>query len=116
MWAKGGFARTAQPDPALTEEAEALGIPADVLARRLKSDAERDLEDGAVWPQNLAAVQAFFAVQTQFRTEPTGARGLDYAGARAGFDLAGIAVTPDLWAKVRTIEQGAKDAINGVAA
>lgn len=33
--------------------------------------------------------------------------GLDYAGARAGLELAGIAMTPALWEQVRLIEAGA---------
>jgi hypothetical protein len=38
--------------------------------------------------------------------------GLDYAGARAGLDLAGIAMTPALWADVQVIERGALAAMN----
>jgi hypothetical protein len=38
--------------------------------------------------------------------------GLDYAGARAGLDLAGIAMTPTLWADLRQIEHGAVAAMN----
>jgi len=40
------------------------------------------------------------------------ATGLDYAGARAGLDLAGIAVTPALWADLQSIEHGAIAAMN----
>ncbi len=40
------------------------------------------------------------------------ATGLDYAGARAGLDLAGIAVTPALWADLQIIEHGAIAAMN----
>lgn len=35
------------------------------------------------------------------------ATGLDYAGARAGLELAGLEVTPALWADVQLIEHGA---------
>lgn len=41
------------------------------------------------------------------------ALGLDYAGVQAGLALAGIAMTPELWADVQVIEAGAKAAING---
>lgn len=37
--------------------------------------------------------------------------GLDYAGAKAGLELAGIEATPALWTQVRTIEAGAIEAI-----
>ena len=39
--------------------------------------------------------------------------GLDYAAARAGLELAGIEVTPELWAEIQVIEFGAMTAMNG---
>ncbi len=55
---------------------------------------------------------------TQFRAISGGmgivALGLDYAAARAGLELAGIEVTPALWADVQQIEAGAIAALNGV--
>lgn len=41
------------------------------------------------------------------------AQGLDYQGARAGLELAGIAVTPALWGELRVIEAAAVAALNG---
>jgi hypothetical protein len=41
--------------------------------------------------------------------------GLDYTAAQAGLELAGIAVTPAVWADVREIERGARAAMNGEA-
>ena len=41
-------------------------------------------------------------------------QGLDYSAARAGFELAGIEVTPALWGEVRTIEAGAAEELNRV--
>lgn len=41
-------------------------------------------------------------------------QGLDYGAARAGFDLAGIEMTPELWDEVRTIEAGAAEEMNRV--
>lgn len=38
--------------------------------------------------------------------------GLDYAGARAGLGLAGIEMTPELWADVQEIERAAIAAMN----
>lgn len=57
-------------------------------------------------------------MRSQWRALPQfGARpvwlGLDYSAAEAGLRLAGIAVTPELWADVREIEQGALEALNG---
>tara|TARA_Y100000815_G_scaffold150439_1_gene136292 strand:- start:57 stop:236 length:180 start_codon:yes stop_codon:yes gene_type:complete len=37
--------------------------------------------------------------------------GLDYAGARAGLELAGIETTPALWADLRVVEAGALEAM-----
>lgn len=47
---------------------------------------------------------------------PTGALhflGLDYAGARAGLECAGHAITPDLWADILIMEKAATRAANG---
>ena len=38
--------------------------------------------------------------------------GLDYHGVKAGFELAGIALTPGLWSDVQLIEAGAIAALN----
>ena len=38
--------------------------------------------------------------------------GLDYAAARAALDLAGMTVTPEIWADVRAIEGGAIEELN----
>ncbi|OWV43183.1 hypothetical protein CDZ95_10340 [Mameliella alba] len=72
----------------------------------------------ALWPEHVAALEAFAVVSTQWRIEPrfgaaTRWLGLDYAAAEAGLRLAGIEVTPGLWADIRQIEQGAKAALNG---
>ncbi len=39
--------------------------------------------------------------------------GIDHAAARAGLEMAGIGVTPQLWAEVRQIEAGAREGLNG---
>ena len=74
---------------------------------------------GGVWPENVAAVAAFLAVSSQWRLAPRGdgavVIGLDYAGAAAGLELAGLRVTPDLWAAIRVIEVAAVDEMNGRA-
>jgi hypothetical protein len=71
-----------------------------------------------LWACHLPAWQAFVAVASQWRPVigPGGLfwPGLDYAGAEAGFRLAGIAMTPDLWDEVRLIEGGAREALNEV--
>ncbi len=77
------------------------------------------LDDGheGVWPQNVAAVQAFLAVQTQWRilAGATGLAwlGLDYGAVTAGLAAAGIAVTPALWTELRVIEAGVVARMNG---
>jgi len=77
--------------------------------------ADRRDDDG-VWPDHVAALRAFLAVQSQWRVTlgPRGCvhHGLDYAGAEAGLRLAGIDPDPDLWTQVRIIESGAEAALN----
>ncbi len=70
-----------------------------------------------LWASNLPALRAFLAVATQMRWVPlasggVGLAGIDYQGARAGLDLAGHTVTPDMWSDIRQIEMGAMMALN----
>jgi hypothetical protein len=73
----------------------------------------RDEGDG-LWPDHLPALDAFLAIAGQWRLAPSGRfLGLDYTAVRAGLDLAGIEVTPDLWSDVQIIEAGALAGLNG---
>lgn len=65
----------------------------------------------------MKAVNAFLSVTTQWRRTSFGlggvyTEGLDYGGCRAGFELAGIDVSPELWGDIQIIELGAKTALN----
>jgi hypothetical protein len=75
-------------------------------------------EEEGVWPENVAAVEAFLAGATQWRRVglPDGSvqtTGLDYGGVRAALDALGIAVTAGLWGDLQLIESGALAALNG---
>ena len=73
-------------------------------------------EDEGVWPCHCDAVRAFLAICRQWRAVGTMSGvnflGLDYAAAKAGLELAGIAVDPELWEQVRIVEAGARQALN----
>lgn len=78
----------------------------------------RQHDDAGVWPENAAAVRAFLCVQTQWRQQldwdgKIKLFGLDYAGVKAGFEGAGIAATPVIWAGLRIIEASVKEEVNG---
>ena len=73
---------------------------------------EDELTHDGVWAEHLEALAGFLALCTQWRFACPGdgslrRTGLDYAAARAGLDLAGIAMTPELWSDIRMIEMGA---------
>ncbi len=73
--------------------------------------------DDGIWEDNVAALEGFLAVCTQWRylalADGSVLRtGLDYTAVRAGFDLAGVAMTPELWTHIQLIEFGAKEASN----
>lgn len=74
-------------------------------------------EHDGLWARHLPAWLAFLAVSTQWRMAAgmTGAvyLGLDYTAVKAGLDLAGIEVTPEVWRDLRDIEDGARAALNG---
>ncbi|WP_226779508.1 DUF1799 domain-containing protein [Oceaniglobus trochenteri] len=72
----------------------------------------------APWSCHLAALRAFEAVSGQWRVATLGMggliwMGLDHGAVRAGLELAGIVMTPDLWEEVRGIELGALEVLNG---
>lgn len=75
-----------------------------------------EADGDGIWPDNVAAVEAFLACETQWRAVPGSKRlvfiGLDYAGATAGIAAAGITVTPPLWSAVRVMEMAAREALN----
>ena len=71
-----------------------------------------------VWPENWKAVQGFGAIATQWRIAPLMSgrlhyEGLDYSGARAGLELAGLQLTASDWAGVRILEREVKLLLNG---
>lgn len=70
-----------------------------------------DAEELELWPWHLEALEAFFAICSQWRVIAIGARimpiGLDYTAAQSGLQLAGLTVDADMWGDIRTIEQGA---------
>lgn len=75
------------------------------------------IEDG-IWEDHVPALEAFLAVATQWRVIAGGLGGsqvigLDYTACEAGLRLAGVEMTPGLWAEVRVIESGAIAAMNG---
>lgn len=72
-----------------------------------------------VWPDNMPVIDAFLAIATQWRTVSLAEGrvhwiGLDYAAARAAFEMAGVTVAPPVWLGVRVMEREAAAALNGV--
>lgn len=74
-------------------------------------------DETGIWPEHLPALRAFLAVADQWRVLQGETKavwlGLDYTAVHAGFNLAGLALTPAEWADVQTIEHGARAALNG---
>ncbi len=120
-WATGAGAAFSETEPEALRDAERFGLPAAAVeAVRLKLAGGAQTPAGGVWPENMAAVEAFLAVATQWRTAAIGGLsggrivfiGLDYAGAAAGLAAAGIETSPGLWRDVRIMEQAALAALN----
>lgn len=105
-WAEGRLGAAGRPDDEALSDAARFGID---LSEADLREANRD-EDG-VWAENADAALAFLAIATQWRAAMGDMglirTGLDYAGARAGLEMAGVMVTPDLWGRVQAIEAGA---------
>lgn len=89
------------------------------MGLQLQLEADGDAAFG-LWEEHLPAWEAWCAVSGQWRTETLSTAeearvvwlGLDYTAARAGLDLAGIEMTPEVWDDVRAIEAGAIEEMN----
>lgn len=94
-----------------------LGLSKEDAARIAQAEDTAPGDETEVWAENWDIVSAFCAVFSQWRVTvlPSGRllySGLDYAGARAGLDCAGFAITPDLWSGIRIMESEARQALN----
>jgi hypothetical protein len=72
----------------------------------------------AVWPDNMATVDAWLVVCTQWRVTAMANGqvlwlGLDYASAKVGLDCADTVLTAQQWANLRMMERVASAALNG---
>ncbi|MHA7882751.1 DUF1799 domain-containing protein [Nitratireductor rhodophyticola] len=78
-------------------------------------------EFNGVWPANRAAMNAFLAAASQWRTTvfPEGGQlrtmwiGLDYAGATAAWERLGLDVPAETFAGVQVLEMAARTSLNG---
>ena len=84
-------------------DAEQWGIPLELLRR----------PEAGVWELAAPAVRAFLRVTSLWRSPGAfgGSCGLDYGGVRDGLEMAGIEVTPELWAQIQCVEAGAIEAV-----
>ena len=109
-WAKGGLVQGDRcGHDALVDECLAFGIDPAALGRAA-------VEEEGIWPDHVLVVQAFLAVADQWRLV-AGQAGivylaLDYTAVKAGFEMAGIRLTPAQWGDVQLIESGACAALN----
>ena len=86
----------------------------------IEVEVDDDPADLQLWVEHLPAWQAWCAISGQWRTAELSTSeearvvwlGLDYTAARAGLDLAGITMTPDVWDDVRAIETAAIEEMN----
>jgi hypothetical protein len=89
----------------------------EVVRRTLTQSAGAEV---AVWPANAAAVEAFLAAASQWRTSMELANGrlrtvfigLDYCGAKVALDARAIEATGELWNGLTVMEMAARDALN----
>jgi hypothetical protein len=90
-----------------------MGAPAEIVERLRAKRPQFE-----VWPANMAIVEAFQSVSTQWRAFAMADGrshwvGLDYAGVKAGWALAGRVVDAFTWAGVQLMESAAAAALNG---
>ena len=103
-------------EPEAVQDARRFGMPEEAIAALREMLAAIEEGDGALWRENVPVVEAFLCASTQWRTQVLGRRllylGLDYEGARAGMEAAGMTITPDLWMGVQAMEAEACSTLN----
>ncbi|QBF31491.1 DUF1799 domain-containing protein [Thalassococcus sp. S3] len=111
-WAEGRLLKGPDAEDPLLDQARRFGF--DLSAEDMRPAEE---EPDGVWPWHAPALRAYVIVQTQWRYlvgfGSAMAMGLDYQSARAGLEMAGIEVTPELFSEIGMIELGAREALNG---
>lgn len=78
-------------------------------------------DDHGIWEWHVPAWNAWCVISGQWRCVSVATMerakliwlGIDYAAAAAGLALAGVQITPEIWADVRQIEAGAVKELNG---
>lgn len=103
------------PDQAL-EDMRVLGAPQEAIDEWRAQLKQQEAEDAIELPADCrAAVQAFLAVDTQWKKLVVGDRllatGLDYAGVRAALRFLRMPVSPALFADLQLMEAEALAAI-----
>ncbi|MEL7113977.1 MAG: DUF1799 domain-containing protein [Pseudomonadota bacterium] len=92
---------------ALEEDIAAWGLPVDI------SDLKSEDAFEGLWDRYVPALDAFLAVSSQWVRDAMGHfTGLNYAGVEPGLRMAGIEISPDVFAELREIEAGARARLN----
>jgi Phage related hypothetical protein (DUF1799) len=85
--------------------------------RETRSRGAASVEAAEIWPEHQAALEAFLAVDSQWRVAAAGIAGisligLDYAAVVAVFGLLAIVLTTAQWQDFREIEAAACQLLN----
>lgn len=108
----------ADPGPIDGAPADGALADAELLGLDLSAEDLAHTTAESVWRCNVPALLAFLSAATQWNCVGLGERGmqvigLNYDCVRIAMDLAGIEVTPAIWADVQAIERGAIAEMNG---
>lgn len=108
----------AAANPELAAEADAWGIPRELVANQELRAERSGLDDyEGLFPDHVLPMKAFLAADTQWRYVHAGmtilATGIDYGAAKTAWDALGITLTPVQFACFRKIENEALVLLNG---
>lgn len=107
LWARGG---AAGGDDEFAASLRQMGAPEAVI----EEWARPAPIEVPVLPGNERIVEVFFAVATQWRTQPMGGLlGLDYGAVDVCLRRLGLEVTPEEWRGLQVMERAAVGAANG---
>ncbi|MGO1078339.1 DUF1799 domain-containing protein [Inquilinus sp. CA228] len=96
-------------------ELRSYGVPEDKIAEVARSQQDQAATP-VIWPENADSFRWFLDIQTQWVMAigfgVSMVLGLDYAGAAAAAQMAGIRTTPTMFADMRLMEATARTIMN----
>lgn len=87
-----------------------MGVSEDEIRAALDDEEDKDF---GIWPENVATLQTFMSLKTQWRVGPLGGfLGLDYPGVQAALALRRVKKPGQVFEDLQAMERAALEVLN----